>query len=110
MNKLDEAFGFICIHIFRELLFHLDGMKTPKEVWEKLESLFGKQDEPRSHITENEIIALQTNNFETIQQIFSKFKSIFMQCKQCVINKNDEQLVLLILSKLGVIADFTTQG
>ena len=42
LNKLDEAFGFMCIHISRELLFHLDGLKTPKEVWEKLESLFGK--------------------------------------------------------------------
>ena len=45
MNKLDEAFGFMCIHISRELLFHLDGLKTQKEVWDKLESLFGKQDE-----------------------------------------------------------------
>ena len=42
LNKLDEAFGFMCIHISRELLFHLDGLKTPKELWEKLESLFGK--------------------------------------------------------------------
>ena len=42
LNKLDEAFVFMCIHISRELLFHLDGLKTPKEVWEKLESLFGK--------------------------------------------------------------------
>ena len=42
LNKLDEAFGFMCIHISRELLFHLEGLRTPKEVWEKLESLFGK--------------------------------------------------------------------
>ena len=33
LNKLDEAFGFMCIHISRELLFHIDGLKTPKEVW-----------------------------------------------------------------------------
>ena len=42
LNKLDEAFGFMCIHISRELLFHLDGLRNPKEVWEKIESLFGK--------------------------------------------------------------------
>ena len=41
LNKLDEAFGFMCIHISRKLLFHLDGLKYRKEVWEKLESLFG---------------------------------------------------------------------
>ena len=30
MNKLDEAFGFMCIHISMEILFHLDVMGTPK--------------------------------------------------------------------------------
>ena len=45
LNKLDEAFGFMCIHISTELLFHLDGLRTPKEVWGKLKSLFGKKDE-----------------------------------------------------------------
>ena len=71
LNKLDEAFGFMCIHISRELLFHLDGMKTPKEVWEKLESLFGKKDELRGHIMDNELITPQTRNFKTIQTFFS---------------------------------------
>ena len=36
LNKLDEATGFMCIHISRQLLFHLEGLRTPKEVWEKL--------------------------------------------------------------------------
>ena len=42
LNNIDESFGFICIHISRELLFHLDVLGTLKEVWDKLESLFGK--------------------------------------------------------------------
>ena len=37
LNRLDEAFGFLCNHISRDLLFHLEGLKTPKEDWEKLE-------------------------------------------------------------------------
>ena len=82
LNKLDESFGFMCIHISRGLMFHLDGLKTLKEVWDKLKSLFGKQDELRGHILENELIALHPNNFETIYQLFSKFKSLVMQCKQ----------------------------
>ena len=40
LNYLDEAFGFMCIHISRDLLFHLEGLKTPKEAWDKLESVF----------------------------------------------------------------------
>ena len=101
LNKLNEAFGFVCIHISRELLFHLERLRTLKEVWEKLKYLFGKHDELRGHILENELIALQPNNFKTIQWFFSKFISLVMQCKQCGIEKKDEQLVLSILSKLG---------
>ena len=47
------------------------------------------------------MIAPQPKKFETIQQFFSKFKSLFMQCKQCGIDKKDEPLVISILSKLG---------
>ena len=85
-----------------EMLFHLDGLKTPREVWPNVESLFGKQDELRGHILENELIALQPNSFETIQQFFTKFKSLVMQCKQYGIDKKDDKLVLSILSKLGL--------
>ena len=66
LNKFNEAFGFMCIHISWELLFHLYGLKTPKELWEKLKSLFGKQDELRGHILENELIELHPNNFKNI--------------------------------------------
>ena len=48
-NKLDEAYGLLCLSISRELLFHLDIFTSPKEVWEKLESLFGKTDELCGH-------------------------------------------------------------
>ena len=41
-NKLDEAYGLLCLSISRELLFHLDSLTSPKEVWEKLESLLAK--------------------------------------------------------------------
>ena len=105
LNNLDEAFGFMCIHISSELLFHIDGMETPKEVWEKLESLSGKQDEMMGHILENEMIALQPNNFETIHQLFSKFKSLVMQCKQCRIDKN--YCIVLMLLGCSVISSFS---
>ena len=57
-NHLDEEFGFLCTHISTDLLFHLEGLKTPKEGWEKLKFLFEKQDELQVHILENELIAL----------------------------------------------------
>ena len=36
VDKLNESFCFMCIHISREMLFHLERLITPKEVWENL--------------------------------------------------------------------------
>ena len=30
LNHLDEAFGYLCTHISRDLVFHLEGLRTPK--------------------------------------------------------------------------------
>ena len=58
LNRLDQAFSFMCAHISQDLLFHLEGLRTPKEAWENLEYFFGKQDELRGHILNNKVIAL----------------------------------------------------
>ena len=57
-NKLDEAFRMFCLSILRDLLFHVDNITTPNEVWLKLESLFGKTDNMRGHQLENELMTL----------------------------------------------------
>ena len=31
-NKLNEAFGFLCLSISKDLLFHITGLKNPKEI------------------------------------------------------------------------------
>ena len=45
LNQLDEAFNFMCTHISRDILFHLEGLRDLKEYWDNIESLFGKQDD-----------------------------------------------------------------
>ena len=40
-NRRDEAYGILCLSISRDLLFHLDGLTSPNEVWDKLEHIFG---------------------------------------------------------------------
>ena len=45
LNKKDEAFRFLCLPVFWDLLFHLSGLKIPKKNWDKLEALYGKQDD-----------------------------------------------------------------
>ena len=32
LNKKDETFRFLCLSVSRDLLFHLSGLKTPKEI------------------------------------------------------------------------------
>ena len=100
-NRLNEAFGFLCTHISRDLLFHLEGLKTPKEAWENLEFLFGKQYYIRGHILENELFSLHPNSFETIQQFFTKFKSLELRCKQCGLERKDEKSVVSVLRNIS---------
>ena len=38
-NRRDEAYGLLCLSISRDLLFHLDGLTSPNEVWEKIYNL-----------------------------------------------------------------------
>ena len=40
--KMDEAKGLIGLHVSDNLLFHISECKTPKNVWDKLEELYGK--------------------------------------------------------------------
>ena len=42
LNHCDEAFGYLCTYISRYLLFHLEGLRTPTEAWEKLYIFFSK--------------------------------------------------------------------
>ena len=90
LNHFYEEFKYLCTYISRDLLFHLEGLRTPRESWEKLDSFFNKQDELRRHILENELVSLHPSSFEKIQQLFSKFKSLVLQCRQCRIEQKDE--------------------
>ena len=40
-NRRDEAYGLLCLSISRDLLFHLDGLTSPNEVWENIVDFFG---------------------------------------------------------------------
>ena len=40
-NRRNETYGLLCLRISRDLIFHLDGLTSPNEVWEKLIELFG---------------------------------------------------------------------
>ena len=76
-NMRDEAYCLLCLSISRDLLFHLDSLTYPNEVWENLEDIFWKKDDMRGHQIENELIFLIPSSFESLQLYFSKFKALF---------------------------------
>ena len=47
-------------------------------------------------------MSLQPSNFETLNDFFTNFKHTVLLLKQCKVEKEDDQLILSILSKLGV--------
>ena len=50
LNRCDKAFGYLRTHISRDLLFHIEGLRTPRESWENLENLFGYEDYLWGHL------------------------------------------------------------
>ena len=78
LNKKDEAFSFLCLSISKDLLFHLSGLKTPKDIWEQLASMYDKHDDLRIYQLENELISLQPGNFKTLNDFFTKFKYLVL--------------------------------
>ena len=77
-NRRDEAYGLLCLSISRNLLFHIDGLASPNEVWEKIEEIFGKTCEMRGHQIENKLISLSPNSFKSLHLYFSKFKALVL--------------------------------
>ena len=75
-NRLHEVYGCLSLSISRDLLFHINGLKNPKEVWDNISSLFDKQDDLRIYHLENELISLHPDNFETLNDFFTKFNNL----------------------------------
>ena len=99
-NRWDEAYGLLYLSISPYILFHLDGMTTWNQVWTKLESLFGFQDELRAHQLENELFSLIQSSFDSIEGFYTKLKSLVLFIKKYGIEKNEYQMIIFILSKL----------
>jgi len=57
----------------------------------------------RGHMLEVELLTLDPKSFDNIQDFFTKFKDLLSQLKACGVDKSKEekQMVLTILSKLG---------
>ena len=46
-NRLDEAFMMFSLSILRDIIFHVEILGTPNEVWINLDSLFRNTDDSK---------------------------------------------------------------
>ena len=106
LNCCDEALRYLCTYIPRDIIFHLEGLRTPRESWENIYRFFNKQYELWGYILENELVSLHASSFETIEKLFTKFKSLVLQCRQCKIDQKDKQNFLSIHGKSFLIGRF----
>ena len=99
-NKNDQACALIGMSISPDLRFHLDGEDSPVKAWEKLNKCFGIKNEIRAFQLENELLTLDPSNFPSIEDYFSKFKTLKLLLEGCKITKEEELIIYGILAKL----------
>ena len=83
-NRMDEAFGMICLSISIDILFHVWSIATttPNEVWTKLEGLFGRRVKNRMWTTSNFLIMSrrthQSSNLKSLKKIEANVKLMIL--------------------------------
>ena len=87
--------------ISQDLRFHILDIDTPHEALDKLNTIFGIQNQIRAHRLENELHTLDPNNFSSIEDFLSKFKTLRLLLEGCKVKKEDSSLIYCILAKLG---------
>ena len=101
-NKQDQAQGLIGMSIAQDLRFHIQEIDSPHEAMKKLNTVFGIQNEIRSHQLENELLYLDPNNLSSIEDFLSKFKTLRLLLESCKFKKEDGSIIYSILAKLGL--------
>ena len=73
--------------IGQDLRFHIVNIDTPHEALDKLNTIFGIQNQIRAHQLENELLTLDPNNFSSIEDFLSKFKTLRLLLEGCKVKK-----------------------
>ena len=92
-TRCDKARGLMGMPISIDLWFHISRNDELDKDWEKLEAVFGKQNEIRGHQLENELISLNLSDFSCIQYYLSKYKNIILLCAYYKIKREDKQWI-----------------
>ena len=86
-NRQDQACGLIGMSISPNLRFHIAELDTPNEAIKQITKVFGIKNELRAHQLENELHTLDPNNFSSIEDFLSKFKTLRLLLEGVKVNK-----------------------
>ena len=100
-NKQDQARGLIGMYISPDLRFHIIELDNPDEAMKQLNKVFGIKNQIRAHQLENELLMLDPNNFSSIEDFLSKFKTLWLLLEGFKVKKEDGSFIYSILTKLG---------
>lgn len=100
-NKQDQACGLIGMSISPDLRFHIAELDTLDEAMKQLSKVFGIKNKIRAHQLKNELLTLDPNNFSSIEDFLSKFKTFKLLLKGVKVKKEDGSLIYSILTNLG---------
>ncbi len=73
---MDEAMVLTALNILDRLLFHLDGLTTPRAMWDKFSSFFGIMNQFRFLQIDVELTSLVPESFTNIEDFLMKFQSL----------------------------------
>ena len=87
--------------ISQDLQFHILDIDNPHEALGKLNTVFCIQNQIRVHQLENELLTLGPNNFSSIEDFLSRFKTLRVLLEGCKVKKEDGSLIYCILTNIG---------
>ena len=96
-NREDQAHGLIGMCISGDLRFHITELDTPNEVMKQITKVFGIKNELRAHQLENELLTLDPNNFSSVEDFLSKFKTLRLLLEGVKVKKEDGTLSIPFL-------------
>ena len=83
--------------IAQDLRFHILDIDTPDKALENINNVFGIQNQISAHQLESELLTLGPNNFSSIEDLLSKFKTLKLLLEGCKVKKEDGSLIYCIL-------------
>ena len=94
------ALGTLLKHISDPVKYHIRKLTNPKEVWAKLEALYGIVDEDMAYTIEEKLLKLDPRNFDTIKDYLTQVENYRAQLKDCGEPIKDGKMIKHIMTHL----------